>query len=56
MNLVVDKKTNKIEEFDNIIPCYLYTENDYLIPSVIKNINEKQKVLDFMNNLVDKPI
>jgi len=56
MNLVINKNTRKIEEFDNIIPCYLYTENDYLIPSIIKNVQEKQKVLDFMNGLVDKPI
>lgn len=50
---------NTIKENDTIIPCYLYTGlNGYesWIPSIIEEAKEKQKVLDFMNNLVDTPI
>ena len=58
MNLIIDNNTI-VEEYDNIIPCYLYTlgpnNDDYLLPSPIRDPKEKQKVIDFMNNLVDKP-
>ena len=59
MNLEFNLDKNTITEKDNIIPCYLYTGNDIYeswIPSVINNKDEKQKVLDFMNGLVDSPI
>ena len=51
--------TNELTETDNLIPCYLYTGIDGYeswIPSVIENEEEKQKVIDFMNNLVTEPI
>ena len=51
--------TNEVNYNDNIIPCYLYTtETGYesWIPSIIENTEEKQKVLDFMNNLRDEPV
>ena len=53
----LDKKNYTEEE--NLIPCYLYTGSDQyetLIPSVITNEYEKQRVLDFMNGFVDSPI
>ena len=43
---------------DNIIPCYLYSSNEGYerwLPGVIKNQDEKQKVLDFMNGKRERP-
>jgi len=53
----LDRKSMNFK--DNIIPCYLYTNKpgyESMIPSVITDISEKQKVLDFMNQLTDSPI
>lgn len=59
MNLEFNLDKNTIKEQDNIIPCYLYTGTtgyESWLPSIIENNDEKQKVLDFMNGLVDTPI
>lgn len=59
MSLDFNLDKNIIIEKDNIIPCYIYTGiqgYESWIPSIIENIDEKQKVLDFMNGLVDSPM
>ena len=61
MNLKFSLDKNTLEESDNVIPCYLYSSDDYnnyesWIPSVIEKEDEKQRVLDFMNGVVDSPI
>lgn len=60
MNLKFNLDKNTKEEESHIIPCYLYTNVDNIyeswIPSIIENDIEKQKVLDFMNGLIDTPI
>lgn len=57
--LVFSLDKNDVQEKDVIIPCYLYTGDtgyESWIPSIITNDDERQKVLDFMNGLVDSPI
>ena len=61
MNLEFNLDRDTLKEDDNIIPCYLYSSNDHSnyeswIPSVIENIEEKKRVIDFMNGIVDTPI
>lgn len=61
MNLEFHLDKNTIVEKDNIIPCYLYSSKDFSnyeswLPSVIETEEEKKKVIDFMNGLIDKPI
>ena len=59
MNLEFNLDENIIKEKENIIPCYLYTGKtgfESWIPSIIENEEEKQKVINFMNGVVDTPI
>ena len=59
MNLEFNIDKNILKENDNIIPCYLYTGKsgyESWIPSIIENNEEKQKVIDFMNGLIESPI
>lgn len=55
--LTIDKKTMNVNlETDNIIPCYVYTKNtNNYQPTPITNEEEKQRVLDFMNQKIDTP-
>lgn len=59
MNLTFNDNKKVINENDQVIPCYLYTGSDGYeswIPSVITSQEEKQKVIDFMNQRIDSPI
>ena len=55
--LTIDKNTKELKtQDDNIIPCYVYTEktNNYQ-PTPIIDEEEKQKVIDFMNQKIELP-
>lgn len=59
INLKFDLYKNKIIEEENIIPCYLYTGTkgyESWIPSIIQSNDEKQKVIDFMKGIIEKPV
>ncbi len=58
VNLEFNRESNSYIETDKVIPCYLYSTNygyEKWLPKVIENSDEKQKVLDFMSWLRDKP-
>lgn len=58
MNLEFDLENNSLKENSNIIPCYLYSQKEgyeKLIPDLIKDKDEKQKVIDFMHGLRESP-
>ena len=54
----INTETKEAESVDNnIIPCYIYTgERNQWQPTVIPDGADKQRVLDFMNWKVDKPL
>lgn len=59
INLDFNLKNNTLKTNSNIIPCYLYSKKDgyeRLIPDIIKDETEKQKVIDFMHGLRETPV
>ena len=58
VELEFDNNSNLVKQDNIIIPCYLYSsKNGYekWQPDVIANKEEKQRVIDFMNNLRSTP-
>lgn len=57
IELTVSNDRELISWESNIIPCYVYTGNlNNYQPAIIKDNNEKQKVLDFMDWLRSSPL
>ncbi len=59
VSLEFDLKTKDYQQDTNIIPCYLYSSKtgyEKWLPSVILDENEKQMVIDFMNNKRKTPL
>ena len=57
IELTVSNDKELIKWESNIIPCYVYTGNlNNYQPAIIKDNNEKQKVLDFMDWLRSSPL
>jgi len=57
-NIEFNLTKDTISESSNIIPCYLYSKGEGYskwIPDIIEDLEEKQRVIDFMNGLRDFP-
>ena len=57
VSLIINKETLSVEHSSsNIIPCYVYTgsSNNYQ-PAIIENEDEINRVLDFMDGLIELP-
>ena len=58
VELEFSDNNNLIKQDNIIIPCYLYSSKigyEKWQPDIITNEDEKQKVIDFMNNLRSTP-